>query len=236
MQDTSPQIDYSIPGMRIRAGAPGEPWALVVRTATTQDWVLEPLDLIDRHTTLEHPTTVLYQGQAWRVHEAEQTDSGWVYRLRPCPPGEQQLRTVSLSAADLVHTRLAQAEFTGQMKRIHHYSHYELLLGWLPARLQEHLAERWLFSTVSATRKSGLLQFFIGMGGAFPMMVIAHSLGGWRRDLLLLGWFGLILDGVARWCYAIGEEKPCGWFVLEWPDALCRKLIPPRKKSTHPTS
>lgn len=217
-----PARDYSIPGLRIQRGLPGEPWALIIRAAEAQsDWVLEPTRAEDRVSIKETPTTFLYHGQAYRLIEREMAEAGWIYRLTPCPEGETWHHVVELSREAWLARKSEAADDRRQMNQIRRSAGYEIIYGWLPARVQENLSDRRLFSPEWASRKQALLQLYLCLGSLLPMLLIVARLHSY---ILLLAWFCVAIDGAGRWAHVMTSNQPCGLIPLELADRIWRKV------------
>lgn len=214
--DSPPAADYSIPGMRIQAGGPQAAWALVVRTAARQpQWVLEPLSAADRNSLMVTPTTLLYQGRPYRIHEEEAAESGWIYRMQPCHDGETQLQVVALARENVVQGAADRQEFQKIQALAHHSAVYEILLGWLPARWQEDLSQRWHFSPADATRKNGMAELLIGFGLIAPVL---RYHGPSAAMVPCLAAF----EGTVRWFTGLLGEQPLGILPLELAERAVR--------------
>ena len=215
--------DTSIPGMRIRLGNMGEPWALTVRTAERQaDWVLERRTLVDKISIKEVPTTILYQGQYFRVLEEEEADQSWIYRMVPCPDGEQHIHLIELSREWLARRNAERKADASVLKRAEISATYEILLGWLPSRIQEKMSERLLFSPDDASRKQSFWQFFIfiGLGPACIPMALVSSLFGFLSPLSFL----LAFEGIVRGMHLTTSGHACGFLPGELIAWLWRRI------------
>lgn len=221
LQETTPLYppDYTIPGMRIQKNPPSSPWALVIRCARKQeDWVpLKSRKFFD-HKLMD--TTIKYQGKFYRIHELEETESGWVYRLAPWPRGEIMCRTVELDLEKMELARLEKEDVKRMERRVAISPYYELFLGFLPARLQDKLAETWYFSPEQASRKNALAEFLVFF--SVLAVTVAVILGYGDPNAILRGCLYCLLafEGLIRWAHVLGSNEPFGLILLEAADRL----------------
>ena len=147
-------VDYSIPGMRVEVKHPPEPWALIVRSSRKQeDWVLHSEQYGGNKLFMQHvETIVVHQEKGYWIYEEEETESGWIYRMKLAPEGEPRRKVVELSAEKMGFAEEEKQEFVRVRRLTGGARYYEWAIGWLPARVQEKLSERWLFSPESASR------------------------------------------------------------------------------------
>lgn len=214
----APEIDLSIPGMRIKTGGVGDPWPLVIRTAAPQGWKAAPQTDADLVSLIVHPTTILYRDQYYQVIEAEVTPAGWVYRLRPLPDGETQLHVIELTREQVLAAAAEKKQFDKIQRLSYISATYEILLGWLPARWQEWLSQFLHFSPPDATRKNGLLFFLVGIGAIMPVLRIFGTAAG-----ILM--FVCAFDGAWRWFTGLAAEKAMGFAPLELVERLVHGAI-----------
>jgi hypothetical protein len=220
--------DLSIPGLGIYPGGEDSPWPLVIKSVTPrEDWkTFRPLSVHERE---RGGTTLIYQDRAYRIDEAGVTRAGvWTYRLKPWPEGEPWHRVVRLTAADVAR-EAAEKEAFAKARHLEQISiYYEFLLGFLPARIQNQLAQRMRFSPEDASRKNASLQFlvFVGISGLMTAGIWASLLGSGSPPPLraaLLSVY-LMIEGFLRWGHVQAQNEPCGLFLLEACDWLYQRL------------
>lgn len=195
--------DYSIPNLRIQLCDPPDPFALIVKSAEKQDWTLfNPSLYLVRE---KKETVILYQGGYYRVFEAEETSTGWIYHLNPLPEGEIPFNVTQLDL-DQWARGVIDKDDTERLKKMTGRAWiYEGFLGWLPEKIQNDLADRWHFNSDDASRKNALMQavlFFI-----FVMMTLG------TKYSILMAYFSL--EGMLRWFHVYISETGCGFFLLE---------------------
>jgi hypothetical protein len=223
--------DLSIPGLGIYPGGEDSPWPLVIKSSTPrEDWkTFRPLSVHERE---RGGTTLIYQDRAYRIDEAGVTRAGvWTYRLKPWPEGEPWHRVVRLTAADMAR-EAAEKQAFAKARHLEQISiYYEFLLGFLPARIQNQLAQRMRFSPEHASRKNAYLQFLVFLvvsmfmtaaiwaaglrGGSSPLI------GSWMTAFLSVY---LMIEGFVRWGHIQAKNEPCGLFLLEACDWLYQRL------------
>ena len=218
-----PPPDYTIPGLRIQKNVNPGPWEMTIRATSQQkDWTLHREKKFYEPMVMD--TTIQYDGQFYRIHEEEETPSGWVYRLKAWPRGEIMHRIVELTAEKVaeVQAEKTKIERMGKLSDISVY--YEFLLGFLPARIQNKLAERLYFSPEHASRKNALLEFLVFFG--LSVLSVAVVLGVKSMSLLVMGWgiYALALEGFVRWAHILGTNEPLGLYILEVADRLWQRL------------
>lgn len=204
----APEIDLSIPGMRIKIGGPQDRWALIVRATAAQGWKAAPQNDADLVSLTINPTTIIYREQAYHVHEIEQTPKGWVYRLRRCPEGETKLHVVELTREKVLEAIAEKKQFEKIQRMTYISATYEILLGWMPARWQEELSQILHFSPADATRKNGFAMFLLGLGAAVPVLRMVGRTAGVMM-------FVFSFDGAYRWFTGMAAEKAVGFMPLE---------------------
>ena len=207
---TRDRVDRSIPGLRIRLPDPPDPWALIVECIEEQvDWIVHQPDPFVANNVVD--TTIVYRNRSYRIRESRQEGEGWVYRMIPWPDGESRYKIVVLEQwARVQDERQAERE---ELKRIDRSGPYEYLFGWLPARMQERFSEKFGFDTGEATRKTGLLEFFVCVGLAPFLMLSGQAT---LCTLALLG----VFEGAARWAYGFCNERALGLFAFEIVDRI----------------
>lgn len=224
--NTTTVADHSIPGMAIRCPDVGGDWSLVVSCVERQeDWnvyrkaeVGEPMSL---------GSALHYHGEFHRVCDEERVGERWVYRAQPWPDGVAFGRIVELTPDAVVRKRAEQARFERMIRLNERSQWYEFVFGFLPARIQESLADRWEFSPEEASRKSAFLELIGAFCATCLSMAFMFASGGglgltWALLILLLGAY-------ARWGHAVASGEPIGMWLLEGLDRLSR-LCPRRRK------
>jgi len=211
---TRDRIDRAIPGLRIRIPDPSDPWALIVESMDEQvDWIVHQPDPFVANNVVD--TTIVYRNRSYRIREVRQEGDGWVYRMIPWPDGEPRLNIVELEKWTQIKVeRQAERE---ELDRIARSGPYEYLYGWLPARRQERLSEKFGFDTGEATRKTGLLEFFVCVGLA-PLLMLLSIFSGQATPFLIVS-LGMI-EGATRWAYGFCNERALGLFALEIVDRI----------------
>jgi len=219
--------DYSIPGLRIQRYDPPVVWALVIKCAERQeDWrVYEPPEPFD---PVKVDTTIHYAGRDYRIHEEEETATGWVYRMKPWPRGEPSGAVLFLSTEKVAQRKAEKTEFRRMMIQVKVAPYYEILLGVLPARVQERLAERWNFSPEDATRKSGLIEALVCAAltsvATVQMMAGAYLGGGRGAANSGLVFCAMMVEGFIRYAHALAAQEPMGLFALELAHFVYRRV------------
>lgn len=212
-------IDYSIPGMRIERFDPDDAWALVVRCAAAQpEWILDPTTLAKRIATKEVPTTIMYRETAYRIHEVEEKNESWIYRMARCPEGEPQIQKFDLLRESIEAIATEEKETERELLLLRSSVFYDWTLGWLPAEIQEKLAERILFNPEDASRKNALLECVFGLVAC--VLCTAYMFAGFyvgAADFFFEALFMLLiaLEGFIRLGHIIAGGKPLGLFALE---------------------
>lgn len=223
--------DLSIPGLGIYPGGEDSPWPLVIKSSTSrEDWkTFRPLSVHERE---RGGTTLIYQDRAYRIDEAGVTRAGvWTYRLKPWPEGEPWHRVVRLTAADVAREAAEKQAFAKARDLEQISIYYECLLGFLPARIQNQLAQRMRFSPEHASRKNAYLQFlvFVVVSMFMAAAIWAAGLGGgsspvigtWQGAFLSVA---LMIEGFVRWGHILAKNEPCGLFLLEACDWLYQRF------------
>lgn len=216
--------DYSIPGMRIRAGRADEPWALVVQTAARQDWVEELTDLVERISRPRVPTCIHYRDRFYRIDSVEETTSGWIYRMTVWPPNEPRMNVFELDQTRIKADTIEKKLFDLDLRQGRNAIWWAWVFGWLPSGVQDELAERHNFSPCDASRIQAFFQciFFLGMLWSKIAEVIAGSYIGMDASITAL-WivYGLIIEGAVRWGHTLVTQEPCGF----WPVELAWRIV-----------
>jgi hypothetical protein len=210
-----PEADYSIPGMRIQIFEKhhGKPWRLNVKCGNKQDWIVYKKQKLISCSVKE--TTIRYNGENFRIFEEENTPNGWTYRLNPWPESEIPFRVVELCQEKILEKKSEIHE----TQRIHKLAGiswiYDLFLGWLPSEIQNQLSYSWLFCPVNASRKNGLLQFFMSLFFALATFGTFTS-----YFFMYFSAEGLFRNFIVKKTY-----KPCGILVLEYSFIGIIKII-----------
>ncbi|MEN6626853.1 MAG: hypothetical protein ABFD69_11575 [Candidatus Sumerlaeia bacterium] len=210
--------DYSIRGMRIRPGRGGEPWALVVQTAERQKWVEELGDVIDRISRPRVPTCIHYRGRFYRIDSAEETPSGWVYRMTPWPDNEMRLSVFELESGEIRADTIEWALLDRDHRQARKAILWAWTLGWLPSGIQDELAERYNFSPCDASRIEAFVQCILCLGlvwgGIAPLF--AGFYGGAIGPIGTL-WcmYAVTIEGAARWGHTLVSQEPMGFWPVE---------------------
>lgn len=221
--------DYSIPGMRIRAGRDGEPWALVVQSAERQsEWVEELATVVERISNPRTPTAIHYQDQYYRIDEVERTESGWTYRMTAWPDGEPRLHTFELDRAQIRADKIEKDLMARDVHEGRAAILWGWLLGWLPSPIQNDLAEHHNFSPADASRVQAFIQFIFmlgftwaGTGGLFAGFHLGHT--GPIGTLWFS--FAMVAEGAIRYGHTLVTQEPCGF----WPLELVHRLLWPQR-------
>jgi hypothetical protein len=220
--------DYSIPGLRIRPCDPPDPWALEVKCSERQQgWIAyQPRE---HHMDRKVETIIHYADQYYRIQEEERTDRGWVYRLNPLPRGEPLVNVVELTREELEKKEQLTQERrkADRLDRIAPF--YEVLIGFLPARILEELSLRWGFDPEEASRKNAFIEMGLGFGVTIiviAVMLSAVRTGAGSNKLIInaILCFSVALDGAIRWAHVQASNKPLGFLILEAADRLIQLL------------
>lgn len=207
--------DYSIPGMRIRVGGPGEQWALVVRSKTRQiDWVEELPSVVERISQPRVPTAIHYQDQFYRIDSAEQTENGWIYRMTVWPLNEPRLSIFELDRAHIQAEAAEASQLRVDVEKAHTAVVWAWLLGWLPSAIQNHLAEPMNFNPGDASRIQAFVQSVVCLG--LTWLYIMTPPMGWI-------FFFITLEGSFRWMHTLVTREPCGFWLLEFVCGLAMR-------------
>ncbi|MBI1292596.1 hypothetical protein GC173_15365 [bacterium] len=211
-------VDQSIPGMAIRRST--QPMVhLKVFVGRPLGWVTQERSLAESNfENMIHPTAVLYEGEYWRVYSLRQADSQWVYVLEPWPSGEVMRRVVELSASALQRDAQDRKRFRSEQVMAQSSGLWSWVLGFLAARHQEQLSDHFHFDPVTASFRSGMLEFLLGM--AIAAVGVIMMLGFKSMGSLIFGLAGgwMAIEGMVRWTTAQGGDQPFGLFVLEAVD------------------
>ncbi|MBN1900130.1 hypothetical protein JW926_02240 [Candidatus Sumerlaeota bacterium] len=195
--------DYSIPNLRIQLVDPPEPFAMIIKSAQKQDWTpFHPSPYLVKE---KKETVILYQGSYYRLLEAKETPTGWIYRLNPLPQGEIPFNIVPLDIDQWARGVIDRDDTERLKQKTRKAWLYEGFIGWLPGKIQQELAERWEFNPEDASKKNAIFQaaiFFI-----FTMATLGSKFA------ILMAWFSLW--GMLRWFHVYISETGCGFFTLE---------------------
>lgn len=224
--DPATPADYAIPGFRIQSYDFAAQWLLVIRVAEKQaGWVVHSEDIYSLEST-QMATTIRYREELFRIDEAEETPSGWVYRLTLWPPNEVIARVVELTPEAIAQERKERENLRRDARLSTPSFFYEFVFGFLPARVQNQMAERIFFSPADASRKSGLVQFFVFfmlaafslIGAVAAMYAFSESAGDFLANSFIF--FVLAVEGGVRWGHAASADRPLGFTPLELLDRL----------------
>ncbi|HBF34502.1 TPA: hypothetical protein DDW35_08050 [Candidatus Sumerlaeota bacterium] len=206
--------DSSIPGVAIRIYSAPAPYPLVVRSSEDLHWTLFTPLRNERSGINDIPTTVLYAGSAWCVDAASHNEGGaWIYSLRVWPETEAWYKTFELNAPAFQRRREEEKQQKKTDRRLQIAWTYEILVGILPARLQERLAERWQFDPEHASRKNALLHLYLFL----PLGALLELAAFISADAFIPAFIACFLafEGFIRWGHVLASNKPCGFIGFE---------------------
>lgn len=224
--DPATSADYSIPGLRIQSYDFAAQWLLVIRaTEMQEDWVVYH-EGSHPHKASQLATTIRYKKELYCIGDAQETPSGWVYGLMFWPLDEVIARLVELTPEGMARDREEREELRRQTCHSTSSIFYEFVFGFLPARVQNRMAERIFFSPADASRKSGLVQFLFFciltavslIGAVAAMYAYSDTAVGLLVNSFLF--FVLAVEGAVRWGHAASADQPFGFTPLELLDRL----------------
>lgn len=178
-------------------------------------------------------TCVEYRRGVYRllVEVSIETGDQWLYKFEPLPEGERATGLVKLDAAWLAAEAARRRKQSSYAAGAQASRYYAWALGWLPARVQERLAERHGFDAGGASAANGIIEFLGGMvlGGLSSASMFAGGLSGTGRPLFSL-WLGplavmMLFEGVARWIFCRSSDEPKGLYLLEGADWVVRRVF-----------
>lgn len=227
-----PPANYTIPGLRIQKNIDSGPWELTIRATERQtEWTI--FREKKHYEPMVMDTTIHYEGRFYRIHEEEESAGGWIYRLNVRPPGEIMHKIVELTAEKVAEVQTEKKELDRMMTLNTISIYYEIFLGFLPARIQNNLAERLHFSPEDASRKNALLEFFFFFGCTALATILIFAVKSTFFLLMGFGILGLALEGFVRWGHILASNEPLGLYILEVLDRIwqiSKTLIPTRRK------
>lgn len=227
------EIDYSIPGLRITFCSNPDPWEIVVQSSEKQkDWMLEDEDALPGEK--RPPTALRYRDVDYLVMVEEETESGFVYRLKRPGPNEVHWHTVLLDPESWRAAQEEKAEFKKMMKQDKVSSFYDFLLGWIPARMLEPLSEKWGFGVEDACRRNAMLQYVVFL--CLSVLALINMFAGFYSGIgggfgVTVLYFLMSVEGLMRKFHIQLSEKPYGFTPLELLDSSFMLII--KKISKH---
>ncbi|HBF34501.1 TPA: hypothetical protein DDW35_08045 [Candidatus Sumerlaeota bacterium] len=222
--------DGSIPGVLVCIHSEHAHWPLVVRSVEDLKWNLFVPISDGNGANNAVPTTVLYQGKAWRVDEIFHSNRfAWIYRLHAWPEAEPWFKVFELTHAAIKQVGVAEKQLRKRHRQEQCAWLYEPFIGFLPSHIQMGLA-RWLnFDPEQASRKNALLHFYVFFGlmmaGATDLVSVmlgAMPLVTARYVFVLLGF---ALEGLFRWAHVCASTEPCGFVVTEVFDWITVQVL-----------
>ncbi len=226
------QEDRSVPGL-VLVALEGDADGAVLGAWSKQriaGWVplfRDPLENLPGRGNLV--TCAEYRGRVHRLLSEAETAGQWLYKFEVLPEGERATGLVRLDATWLAAEAARVARQRSFARSADASRFYAWALGWLPARVQEHLAERIGFDAGGASAVNGLVEFMAGMvlGALSTASLFAGGLSGTGRPLIPM-WLAVVallmmVEGLARWVSARSSDEPRGLFLLEGVDWLLRR-------------
>lgn len=166
-----------------------------------------------------HPGAAVQIGDdLYEIVSARAENGEWIYRLEPWDPGQ-------VSRVFLPWGEEAEGEFLAGLRRDQIQSGLialtlgtQAILGFLPAKHQERLAETLRFDPGRATLWSAVLEILAAL---YPAVLIALQFAGagGRFGPVLPVWAGVLaaavlIEGLVRLIIAVSSSEPVGCLLL----------------------
>ena len=97
--------------------------------------------------------------------------------------------------------------------------YYEFIFGFLTAREQNKLANKFYFSPVDASKTGAVLEIMLGIGTVY----FFHFIGAL-----------IALDGIIRYSWVITHDEPIGFIPIEILDRLILRRIDKKIDNSDP--